>query len=61
MATSYLAHPEFYQLREGETEIVTEGISQGRTKVKTGGQKIQAMDKVDTAKFYNYILQQWAR
>ena len=61
MATAYLAHPEFYQLREWETEIVTEGISQGRTKVKTGGRKIKAMDKVDTAKFYNYILQQWAR
>ena len=61
LATAYLAHPEFYQLREWETEIITEGISQGRTKVKKGGRKIQAMDKVDTAQFYNYILEQWAR
>ena len=61
METAYLAHPEFSQLREWETEIITEGICQGRTKVKSGGQKIQAMDKVDTAKFDNYILQQWAR
>ncbi len=33
LATAYLAHPEFYQLREWETEIITSGISQGRTKL----------------------------
>lgn len=59
--TAYLAHPDFYQLREWETKIVTEGVSQGRTKVKTGGRKIIAMDRVDPEKFYHYILQQWAR
>jgi purine nucleosidase len=61
LATAYLAHPEFYLLREWETAIVTEGVSQGRTKVQAGGRKIKAMDRVDTEKFYNYILQQWAR
>lgn len=61
LATAYLAHPEFYQLREWETEIVTTGLSQGRTKVVSGGRKISAMDKVDKEAFYNYILQQWAR
>ncbi len=60
LATAYLAHPEFYQLREWETAIVTTGASQGRTKVQPGGHKIQAMDQVDTSKFYAYILQQWA-
>jgi purine nucleosidase len=60
LATAYLAHPEFYQLREWETAIVTTGASQGRTKVQPGGRKIQAMDQVDTSKFYAYILQQWA-
>ena len=61
LATAYLAHPEFYELREWETEIITTGVSQGRTQVKAGGRKIQAMDKVDKERFYSYILQQWAR
>lgn len=61
LATAYLARPEFYQLREWETVIITEGISQGRTKIQPGGRKIQALDRVDTEKFYAYILQQWAR
>lgn len=61
LATAYLAHPEFYKLREWETEIITTGLSQGRTKISPGGRKIKAMDKVDNASFYAYILQQWAR
>lgn len=61
LATTYLAHPEFYQLQEWETVIVTSGKSQGRTKVETGGRKIQAMAHVDQEKYYAYILQQWAR
>ncbi|MUL36810.1 nucleoside hydrolase [Gloeocapsopsis dulcis] len=61
LATAYLAHPEFYQLREWETEIVTTGASQGRTKITTGGRKVWAMDQVDKASFYDYILQQWKR
>lgn len=61
LATAYLAHPEFYQLREWETAIVTTGLSQGRTKIETGSRKIQAMDQVDKSSFYAYILQQWAR
>ena len=61
LATTYLAHPEFYQLREWETEIVTKGKSQGRTQVKAGGRIIQAMQQVDQTKYYAYILQQWAR
>ncbi len=61
LATAYLARPELYQLREWETEIVTSGLSQGRTKIVSGGRKIYAMDKVDKEAFYAYILQQWAR
>jgi purine nucleosidase len=61
LATAYLAHPEFYQLREWETEIITTGLSQGRTKIVSGGRKIYAMDTVDKEAFYAYILQQWAR
>lgn len=61
LATSYLAHPEFFQLREWETEIITKGSAQGRTKVVAGGRKIQALDSVEVDRFYAYILQQWAR
>jgi purine nucleosidase len=61
LATAYLGHPEFYQLREWETEIITTGSSQGRTKVVSGGRKIYAMDAVDKEAFYGYILRQWAR
>ncbi|MBD2388561.1 nucleoside hydrolase [Cylindrospermum sp. FACHB-282] len=61
LATAYLGHPEYYQLREWETEIITAGLSQGRTKVVAGGRKISAMDQVDKAAFYAYILQQFAR
>ena len=61
LATAYLAHPEFYEVGEEETMIVTSGKSQGRTKVETGGRKIRVMEKVDKQGFYDYILQQWAR
>ncbi|AFZ56698.1 nucleoside hydrolase [Anabaena cylindrica FACHB-243] len=61
LAAAYLGKPEFYELREWETEIITTGVSQGRTKVVSGGKKIYAMDKVDKESFYAYILQQWAR
>ncbi|OWY69175.1 nucleoside hydrolase [cyanobacterium TDX16] len=61
LATAYLAHPEFYQLREWETTIMTTGASQGRTKIQPGGRKVQVMERVDREKFYDYILQQWQR
>ncbi|MEP0753235.1 nucleoside hydrolase [Trichocoleus sp. Lan] len=61
LATAYLAHPEFYEVREEETIIVATGISQGRTKVEPGARKIRVMQKVDKERFYDYILQQWAR
>jgi purine nucleosidase len=61
LATAYLGHPEFYQLREWGTEIITTGLSQGHTKVVPGGRKIYAMDYVDKDAFYDYILRQWAR
>jgi purine nucleosidase len=51
LATAYLAHPEFYQLREWETVIVTTGLSLGRTKVESGGRKIWAMNQVDKSSF----------
>ncbi|MBE9193069.1 nucleoside hydrolase [Gloeocapsopsis crepidinum LEGE 06123] len=61
LATAYLAHPEFYELREWEIEIMTIGASQGRTKITAGGRKVWAMDRVDKSRFYSYILQQWRR
>jgi purine nucleosidase len=61
LATAYLGHPEFYELRDWETVVLTSGKSQGRTQVKSGGRAIQAMNKVNKEHYYAYILQQWAR
>ncbi|MEP0884314.1 nucleoside hydrolase [Trichocoleus sp. ST-U3] len=61
LATAYLAHPEFYEVLEEETIIITTGLGQGRTKVEPSGRKIRVMQKVDKERFYDYILQQWAR
>jgi purine nucleosidase len=59
LATSYLGNPEAFQLREWETEVIARGISQGNTKVVSGGRKIYAMDTVDKGWFYSYLLEQW--
>ncbi|MBE9216515.1 nucleoside hydrolase [Plectonema cf. radiosum LEGE 06105] len=61
LATAYLARPEFFQIKEIETEIITNGKSQGRTKIASSGRKVSVMDKVDKQAFYDYILQQWKR
>ncbi|OKH46749.1 nucleoside hydrolase [Calothrix sp. HK-06] len=61
LATSYLGHPEAFELKELQTEIIATGKSQGRTKVVEKGRKILAMNKVDTNCFYSYILQQWKK
>ncbi|MEM8720308.1 MAG: nucleoside hydrolase [Cyanobacteria bacterium P01_G01_bin.39] len=60
LATTYLARPELYQVEVCSTEIITTGISQGRTILKPGGRKIKVMTKVDQEKFCNYLLQQFA-
>ena len=61
LTTGYIGRPDLYTLREWETEIVTVGPSQGRTKVTPGGRKVRAMDGVNKEKFFAYVLQQWAR
>ena len=58
LATSYLAHPEFFTLRELETNIITDDKSQGQTKIEPGGKKIRVLDKVDKDLYYAYLLQQ---
>lgn len=60
LATAYLARPEFYQIEEQETDIITTGINQGKTILQPGGKRIKVMTKVDQAAFYNYLLQQLA-
>lgn len=40
LATAYLARPEFYHIEEKETDIFTQGVSQGRTFIKAGGKKL---------------------
>ncbi|WP_088243706.1 nucleoside hydrolase [Calothrix rhizosoleniae] len=61
LATAYLGNPDAYKLREWETEIITSGVSQGNTKVVSGGRKIYGMDEVDKSWFYSYLLEQWRR
>lgn len=61
LTTAYIGHPEYFTLKECETEIITRGPSQGRTLVTPGGRKIQALDSVDLTSFYQYILDSWSR
>jgi len=61
LTTAYLGRPDLFEVRSYETVVVTEGPSQGRTKVEAGGRTIQALHAVDVDEFYAYILQQWAR
>jgi purine nucleosidase len=61
LTTAYLGRPDIFEVRSWETVILTEGPSQGRTKVEKGGRTIQALYAVDVDEFYAYILGQWAR
>jgi purine nucleosidase len=61
LTTAYLGRPDIFAVRSWESVVITEGRSQGRTKVEAGGRTIQALDAVDVDEFYAYILQQWAR
>lgn len=60
LATAYLARPELYQIVEQETDIISSGISQGRTILKAGGKKVNVMTQVDKEKFYSYLLRQFS-
>jgi len=61
LTTAYLGRPDLFTLREYETVIIPTGPSQGRTLVQPGGKKIQALETVDKAAFYQYMLEAWAR
>lgn len=61
LATAYLARPQLYQVEEKETDIISTGVSQGRTILKPGGRKIKVLTEVDKEQFYDYLLQQWAK
>ncbi len=61
LATAYLACPQLYQVVEVETDIITTGVSQGRTIIKSGAKKIRVMKEIDKESFYSYLLQQFAR
>jgi purine nucleosidase len=61
LATAYLARPQFYSIEEVETDIVTTGMSEGKTIIKSGGKKIRVMTEVDRNKFYAYLLASFAR
>jgi purine nucleosidase len=61
LTTAYLGRPDLYTVRDWETEIVTEGLSAGRTKVQPGARVITAMNTVDVPAFYDYIRSSWMR
>lgn len=61
LTAAYVGSPGLFTLRERETVIVTEGASQGRTKLQAGGRKVQVMEKVDPAAFHDYVVRQWSR
>jgi purine nucleosidase len=61
LTTAYLGRPDLFTTRDWPTEIVVDGLQQGRTRVVSGGRIITALDTVDTAEFYAYMLAQWAR
>src|SRR5581483_1233672 len=60
LTTAYLAHPEFFTVRECLTEVIPHGESAGRTKISETGRRTCALATVDTEKFYDYILEAWA-
>ena len=60
LATAYLARPELYRIEAQEIDIISTGISQGRTILQPGGRQINVMTEVDQEKFYEYLLQQFA-
>jgi purine nucleosidase len=61
LTTAYIGRPDLYKVREWETELIRDGLSQGRTKIQPGGRIITALDDVNVPAFYAYIAQQWAR
>jgi len=61
LTTAYLGRPDLFELKDWETAVIPTGPSQGRTVVQPGGRKVRALHKVDTEKFYEYILEQWRR
>lgn len=61
LTTGYIGRPDLFTLKEWETEIITHGVSQGRTVVKPGGRKVQAMDTVQKDAFLDYVVEMWRR
>lgn len=61
LATAYLARREFYDLESYETDIITDGISQGKTVLQPGGRVIQVMTQVKRKLFYDYLLEQFKK
>jgi purine nucleosidase len=61
LTTAYLGIPEIFTVRDVATDVVPVGPSQGRTRVHPGGRKTTVLDSVDVARFYDHLLEQWAR
>ncbi len=61
LTTAYMGIPEIFTVHEVETEVVPTGVSQGRTRAGPGGRKTTVMETVDVDRFYDYMIEQWAR
>ena len=61
LTTAYLGIPELFTVREAETVVVPTGVSQGRTREQPGGRRTTIMATVDVPRFYDYMIEQWAR
>ena len=61
LTAAYVGRPDLFTVKERETVIVTEGDSQGRTKLQVGGRKVRVMENVNPTDFHDYVLKQWSK
>ncbi len=62
LTTAYIGRPDIFTIRDVETEIITEGMSQGRTRITAFGEgrATRVLHAVDLDAFYAYLLEQWS-
>lgn len=61
LTVAWLARPDLFSIRTVETEIVTEGPSQGRTRRATSGRRVDVLHQVDREAFYQWLLSAWSK
>ncbi|MEP7358700.1 MAG: nucleoside hydrolase [Anaerolineales bacterium] len=61
LTTAFIGVPEIFTTREADTAVVPSGVSQGRTRIEAGGRPTTVLETVDVPRFYDYMIEQWAR